>query len=118
MKRVIIEALTYPRMAMLSHMDAESCPLQLRFDSDHPECVLCSGANECHWLTRHNEFQILNDKPITQLYEALLFCVEFIGSRMTVDGHNVGRCACEGCSWIRDARHLTIQIGEELSSAV
>lgn len=116
MKRIIIESLTYPRMMMLSHMDAERCPLHLRFDPGYEKCRGCERLRECQWLTDHNEFQALSEKPVQYLYDAMLFCIDFVESRSTLDGHNIGRCACEGCSWIRDARYLSHQVGEQLAS--
>lgn len=117
MKRTIIECLTYPRMVMLSHMDSEGCPLHLHFDPTHGICRSCNRALECRWLTDHNEFQALTEKPVQHLYEAMLFCIEYIESLSILGGHNVSRCACEYCDWSRDAKFLSRQLGHELAAA-
>lgn len=117
MKQTIIECLTYPRMVMLSHMDAERCPLQLQFDPEFRRCLCCERGLECQWLTDHNEFQALTEKPVQHLYEAMLFCIQYIESLSILDGHNVSRCACEYCHWSRDARFIFRQLGEELAAA-
>lgn len=116
MKRTIIESMTYPRMMMLSHLDADRCPLHLRFDPSYQKCRGCDRRRECQWLTDHNEFQVLSEKPVEHLYGAMLFCIDFMESRSMLDGHNISRCACEGCMWIRDTKYLGHQLSEQLAS--
>ena len=115
MRRTIIESLTYPRMVMLSQMDAENCPLHLYFDPAYPICRSCEHSGECQWLTDHDEFQALTEKPIQYLYEAMLFSIDYVESHSSLDRHNIRRCACESCTWLRDAKYLTHQIRQELT---
>jgi len=115
MKRIIIESLTYPRMAMLSQMEAGLCPLDFNFDAAVPTCRTCEHSRECQWLTGHDEFQALTEKPIQDLCEAVLFCVDYVESRSVSGRHNIRYCACESCDWLRDAKYLTQQIREELT---
>lgn len=110
LKRTIIEHLTYPRMVMLAQMDADGCPLRLRYDSSHPGCPSCHDSRLCEWLTDHNEFQALSEKSTQHLYEAMLFCIDYIESLANLESHNVSRCACAHCAWFRDAKFLSRQL--------
>jgi hypothetical protein len=113
MRRTIIEFLTYPRMVMLSQMDAENCPLHLYFDPAYPKCRSCKCSRECQWLAAHDEFQALTEKPIENLYEAMRYCMDYVESRSTMDRHSIRYCACESCNWLRDAKYLDRQIAQE-----
>lgn len=113
MRRAIIESLTYPRMMMLSQMDSEDCPMHLYFDPTVPTCRICEQSQECRWLNSHDEFAVLAEQPIQHLYQAVLFCIDYVESQSSLNKHNFRRCPCESCVWLRDARYLTRQIEQE-----
>ena len=114
MRRAIIECLTYPRMMMLAQMDVENCPLHLYFDATHTACRCCEKSQACRWLSSHDEFHQLADQPVQYLYQAVLFCIEYVESKASLIRHNIRRCPCESCVWLRDAKYLARQIRHEL----
>lgn len=87
-------------------MDLEDCPQNSYFNPAHPSCRHCAQADECHWLNCNDEFSILATKPIELVYEALLFSIDYVETHCSRASHNVRRCACESCYWIRAARRL------------
>ncbi len=106
MRRRIIEALTYPRMMLLTNLDGEQCPEQLYFNPAHERCQNCEQGVECHWLSVTDEFRVLAQEPMGSLYESLQFCIDFVDAQCTGARHNVRRCPCESCHWVRSARQL------------
>lgn len=106
MRKRIIEALTYPRIMLLANLNAEECPQHLFFNPAHERCRFCEQGQECHWLNLNDEFSILARKPMDSLYGSLQFCIDYVNAQCSHEGHNVRRCACESCQWIRDARRL------------
>lgn len=106
MRRLIIEALTYPRIVLLANLDGEECPQNRNFNPAHPSCQHCCQREECHWLSCNNEFSVLAEKPIKTLYESLLFSIDYVDMQCSCASHNVRRCACESCQWVREARRL------------
>jgi hypothetical protein len=106
MRRRIIEALTYPRLLLMSNLDAEECPQNLFFNPLHKACQHCEQGEECHWLNCNDEFSVLVKKPLETLYDSLLFSIDYVDVQCARAGHNVRRCACESCHWIRSARRL------------
>ncbi len=106
MRRRIIEALTYPRMLLLANLDVEECPQNRYFNPAHPSCQHCDQGEECHWLNCNDEFSVLATKPIETLFESLLFGIDYVDAQCSHANHNVRRCACESCHWVRSARHL------------
>ena len=117
LKRTIIDHLTYPRMVMLKQMNVEGCPLRLRFDATYPACPDCDDSKVCAWLTDHNDFQELSEKPTQHLFDAMLYCIDYIESLANIDSHNISRCACPHCVWYRDAKFLSRQISLQMRAA-
>ena len=109
MRQRIIEALTYPRMLMTGHLDEQNCPLNLYFDHEHESCQYCDKGKQCHWLNRNDEFSMLAKKPMDALIRTFEFSVDYVDAHVTRHHHNPRRCACESCTWLRDARHLVRQ---------
>ena len=109
MRRLIIEALTYPRIMLLANLEADDCPQNRYFNPGHPRCQLCHQGEECHWLNCNDEFSVLAKKPIDKLHDALLFSIDYVDAQCSDQGHNVRRCACESCEWIRHARQISNQ---------
>jgi hypothetical protein len=106
MRRRIIEQLTYPRMLLLANLDTEECPQNRYFNSAHNACQHCEQGEECHWLNCNDEFSVLAQVPMETLLESLSFCIDYVDAESTRAYHNVRRCACESCTWVRKARRL------------
>lgn len=106
MRRRIIEALTYPRMLVLANLEGKECPQNLYFNPAHAACWQCDQAEECNWLNCNDEFSVLARKPVATLYESLLFSIDYVDAQCSFANHNVRRCACDSCHWVRTARRL------------
>ena len=106
MRRHIIEALTYPRILLLADLDGEGCPQNGYFNPVHKACQHCEKGEECYWLNCNDEFSVLAQKPLATLFESLLFCIDYVDAQSARASHNVRRCACESCYWVREARRL------------
>jgi hypothetical protein len=106
MKMRFIEALTYPRMLMTASIDVDTCPMHGYFEKTLDACLVCDKGVECLWLNQHDEFSVLARKPVTALYEAFKFSIDYVDAYVTREHHNPRRCACDTCYWLREARHL------------
>lgn len=106
MRRQIIEALTYPRMLMISRMDLEDCPMHRYFSADQQVCQTCNQGAECNWLNSNEEFSVLIEQPIEALFEAFVFSIDYVDAHISRDGHNFKHCTCETCTWAKDASYL------------
>lgn len=109
MRRRIIEALTYPRMLMISRMDVRDCPMNRYFNAEQRICQTCDQGQECRWLNSNDEFSALAEQPLEALFEAFLFSINYVDAHVSRAKHNSRRCICESCAWVRDARHLVRQ---------
>jgi len=109
MRRRIIEALTYPRMLMISRMDAQNCPLNLYYSADHRACQICDQGEECRWMNRNDEFSMLAQQPIEVLFEAFEFSIDYVDAHISRDGHNFRYCTCDSCTWAKNARYLALR---------
>ena len=117
MRRQIIEAITYPRMLLLESLKIDECPQNLYFNSSDLTCMGCDKGEECSWLNRNDEFSALAMKPMADLMLVLDFCINFVEIRCADNEHNVGRCACESCTWVRKARRIVWEYRGTLRSA-
>ena len=106
MRRQIIEALTYPRMLMISRMDLQDCPMHRYFSADQQVCQTCNQGAECNWLNSNEEFSVLIEQPIEALFEAFVFSIDYVDAHISRDGHNFKHCTCETCTWAKDASYL------------
>jgi len=106
MRQRFIEALTYPRMLMISLMDFNECPMNRYFNPGHESCQICEQGDECHWLNSNDEFSVLAEQPMDALVGAFVFSTDYVDAYISRQNHNPRRCACETCSWLRDAWHL------------
>ncbi len=109
MRQRMIEALTYPRIVLMSNLEDEACPHNLMFNASHESCKACGQGDECQWLNMNDEFSVLAQKPMDSLYASLEFCIDYVQARCTRSHHNVPRCACESCEWVRTARRLAME---------
>ncbi|MCH8059752.1 MAG: hypothetical protein IIA11_04750 [Proteobacteria bacterium] len=106
MRRRIIEELTYPRMMLLANLAVEECPQNRYFNPARSACQNCEQGEECHWLNCNDDFSVLARMPMKALLESILFCIDYVDAESTRANHNVKRCACESCAWVRKARRL------------
>ena len=106
MRRRIIEALTYPRILLLANLEVEECPQNRYFNPAHKACQHCEQGEECHWLNCNDEFSVLAQMPMETLFESLLFCIDYVDAQCSRIDHNVRRCVCDSCAWVRRARRL------------
>ncbi len=118
MRRRIIEALTYPRMLMMSRIDLRDCPMNQFFSADQSICQTCNQGEECRWLNANDEFSVLAEQPIEALFAAFVISIDYVDAHIVRDGHNFRHCACETCTWAKEARHLVRRYkGQSLSVA-
>jgi hypothetical protein len=110
LRQRIIEALTYPRMLMTGHLADRDCPLNFYFDDQHESCRFCDTGEQCHWLNRNDEFSMLAKKPLDALIRTFEFSVDYVDAHVTRNNPNPRRCACDSCTWLRDARHLVREV--------
>lgn len=102
----IMEVLHYPRMLLVANMDGEDCPQNLFFNPEQKSCLWCRQGEECRWLNRNDDFSILAEISMKKLIESLLFCIDYVDAQSSYANHDVGRCACESCEWVNNARKL------------
>lgn len=94
---------------MISRMDLDDCPTNRYFDDENQTCQNCAQAQECLWLNINDEFSMLAEQPIDQLFAAFTFSLDYVDSHISRQNHNTRRCICETCVWVRDARYLARQ---------
>ena len=105
----MIEALTYPRMVLMANLEGEACPQNRMFNASHESCQACEQGKDCQWLNMNDEFSVLAQKPMDSLYESLEFCIDYMEAACSRSHHNVLRCACESCDWVRATRRLATE---------
>jgi hypothetical protein len=118
MRRKIIEAMTYPRMLMMSRMDLRDCPMNRYFNAEEEICRSCNQDKECRWLNSNDEFSVLAEQPMEVLFEAFSFSIDYVDAHVSRTGHNSRRCTCDSCCWVKNARHLARQYKGKSVSAV
>ena len=114
MRRTLIETLTYPRLVMHAEMDADNCPMHLFYVSSYPDCRACGKDTECRWLLEYDQFQFLAEQPVDKLHEAVHFCIDYIEKKVSSEQHNIRRCVCDSCSWLRQAAEIDREYRNEL----
>ena len=109
MRRKLIESLTYPRMLMVARMDLQDCPMNRFFDATQQACKTCNQDKECRWLNSNDEFSVLTEQPMEVLFEAFMFSIDYVDAHVSRERHNYRHCACETCTWLKNALHLSRQ---------
>ena len=107
MRRRLIEALTYPRLFVLKNIGLEDCPHDELFDRSSDQCHNCRLKQECHWLSCVDSFAGFAQKPDYTIHASLQFGIKLIDARNQQLRHDSSDCACESCTWTRDAQQLT-----------
>lgn len=112
MKQHILKALEFPRNMIRENLDLHSC----RFNGHYVGelgCKLCGAATECKWLTEHDEFSNLSEKPLAEIAEALDFAMHFVETLVMESDHQSEVCRCEACSWVRGARKTMADLHQD-----
>jgi len=112
MRRRLLEALTYPRLFVLENIGDQDCPYDSLFNSSCERCRDCHLRQQCHWLSCLNDFADFASKPAHTMHASLLFCIDLIEAHNQRMQHNSAVCACESCSWTREARQLASEFPE------
>lgn len=109
MKENILKTLEFPRVMIRENVDLRSC----RFNGHYVGelgCELCNAATECKWLTQHDEFSNLANKPLAEIAEALEFAMHFVEALVMDSDHESEVCRCEACRWLRGARETVADL--------
>ena len=106
MRLRILDTLTHSRLLMQANVDGQECPQNRNFNPEHQACQRCEQGEACHWLNCNDEITVASQKRMETLYESLLFCIDYVDAHCTHASHNVRRCACESCRWVRSARRV------------
>ena len=106
MRQKFIEAMTYPRILMAAHIDANDCPMHRYYNPEHGSCQACEQGIECHWLNQNDEFSALVNQPMEALVATFEFSVDYVDAYLSRENHSLRFCACDSCMWLRDARRL------------
>lgn len=106
MRTRVIEALTFPRYQMLADLDRDNCTHSGFYARGDRKCRECDFGLECEWLYDNEEFGVVQRRPMRILVEALEFAINYIDAQVVEWEHDSERCACDACTWLRDARRL------------
>ena len=106
MRQQIISKLIYPRLLVKDHLDLDDCDHSGRYDLAARDCEKCDDEPECHWLYDTDEFELLQQRPLEELVDALEFALGYVGAEVSRLRHSRQRCNCESCVWLRDALRL------------
>ncbi len=106
MRRVLIEALEYPRELVRNNLELDECPHAGLYDNEDGNCIACPQQSECEWLYNNEGFAALEKKPIAKILTALEIAADYVAAQVTYWEHDSRRCGCTSCSWLRDALHL------------
>lgn len=107
MRRELIEALSYPRLLVRHIIDARDCPHDSLFDATSERCGHCDINSECHWVNCLNEFENFEGKPAYTINASLRYGIKLVEALHSDLRHDETTCACEPCTWVRNAHRLT-----------
>ncbi len=111
----IIESLNYPRYVVGNQLDTDECPHHGHYSSTSPMCKQCAEEYGCAWFFHNDELSSLSLKPDEELVRSLEFGVHYVGGLSVRDGHDIGECKCESCSWLQAAQDLlTTATGKQM----
>ena len=111
MKRKLLEALEYPRLAALQSVIAGGCHRNGYFSPADAHCRICPLEDTCRWLNAQNDFIALAGRSVTELAGLLSEAVDHLGAHRDALGHNAVACCCTPCQWLRESRRLLRQAG-------
>jgi len=108
LKESLLSALVFPRHLVREQVDLRDCKFNGHYIGNIG-CKLCNSAMACEWLTQHDEFSNLAQKPIEDIAAALDFAMHFVEVLVTESEHECAVCTCEACDWLRGARQAIAQ---------
>jgi hypothetical protein len=102
----LVGLLEYPRRLMEGSVALEACAHAGHYAPRAQDCQACEHGPECQWLLRHDGASDLGNRSVASLGDALELCYAYVDARVTIHGHDNGRCGCEACRWLRTAEGL------------
>ena len=111
MRATIVELLELPRRLIHDQVVIEICGHAGFFSPNDPECHVCQSRLECELLFHNEDFALLADKPVEVLLELLESSRIYIDAFVSRAGHDGRTCACDLCSWLKQARHIQARHG-------
>jgi len=115
MRKVLIEALSYPRLLVERLIESRDCPHNNLFEATSERCHSCAINQECHWVRCLDDFADFSDKPAYTINASLRYGIRLVESLHSELRHDESVCTCEACSWIRDAQRLTEEFEQRLA---
>ena len=106
MRRLLTEALEFPRKYLRSNMYLCDCRHGGNFRSDDQYCETCLQKELCHWLYLNDECTTPETKSVAELVRALEIPLDHIDTNIAYAGHNIGTCTCAACLWLKNAENL------------
>lgn len=114
MRRQMIAALDFPRDLILNLVEEHDCPRGQLFEPGNALCIECQLNRQCHWVTILNDYSDFTGKPAYTINASLRYGVQLVEEFSGGQQHEIMTCACEACSWLRDARALIVGFEETL----
>ena len=113
MRKKIIEALAKSRVLVRDQVEWHDCIHAGHYSGQDTECQFCNFEFECQWLSRNDEFVVLEHKATKTLVDSLEFAETYVDAIITRRAHDRRTCQCESCCWLRHARRLLEQIRDD-----
>jgi len=114
MRRLLIEALTYPGILVRQLIEAGNYPHASFYAATGERCHNCDGTSDCGWDKCLEDFVHRDDKTTDELGESLREGIKLVETLHSKLRHDETTCTCETCIWIRNAEHLTEEIEHHL----
>jgi hypothetical protein len=114
MRRLLIEALTYPGILVRQLIEAGNYPHASFYAATGERCHNCDGTSDCGWDKCLEDFVHRDDKTTDELGESLREGIKLVETLHSKLMHDETTCTCETCIWIRNAEHLTEEIEHHL----
>lgn len=113
MREIIISALEFARHLIHSQIDLHDCPHNGFYDKSDIRCLDCEFEAECEWLVSNDEFAALGEHSLSRLTDALEFASSYVDAQVTRLEHDMDRCSCDSCVWLRGGRKLLEQAQQQ-----
>ena len=114
MRRQLIEALTYPGLLVGQLIQQGNYSHKSFYAATGERCHACDGTGDCGWDKCLQDFKHRDDKTTQELGESLREGIRLVEALHSELRHDETTCACETCSWIRSAEHLTEECEHQL----
>jgi len=101
----LLDLLVFARDEIQSLLDLENCSHGGWFAVEDERCQVCSSNQECVWLLHNDGVLPWTERSDADLLRALHFAVQLLDIYSRDREHNVQRCTCDACVWLRSARH-------------